>query len=165
MLYIQLIGILAFLIFILSFYRKTPKMILIYQIVGNFAYAVHYFLLGALSGAFINFVGIFRNIAFLKYKNYRKLLAIIVIFIYSIITLIFYEGIYSIIPFIANSAYLLLMMKDTKYYLLIAGIESAVLWLIYAICVNSYAEIITESILIVSNIIQLIKLKSSRKTS
>ena len=62
MFYIQLIGILGFCILVLSFYKKESKTILAYQVVANFAYTVHYFLLGALSGAFISFIGIFRNI-------------------------------------------------------------------------------------------------------
>ena len=62
MLYIQLIGILAFCIVVLSFYKKNINTIIAYQVVSNFAYTVHYFLLGALSGAFISAIGILRNI-------------------------------------------------------------------------------------------------------
>ena len=62
MFYIQLIGIIAFCIVVLSFYNKNPKTIIAYQIVSNFAYTVHYFLLGALSGAFISFIGIFTTL-------------------------------------------------------------------------------------------------------
>ena len=87
MFYIQLIGVLAFAVLVLSFYKKDPKTIIAYQIVANFAYTVHYFLLGALSGAYISFIGIFRNIAIIKVKKHKKTLVGVVILFYLWITL------------------------------------------------------------------------------
>ena len=163
MFYIQLIGILAFCVMVLSFYKKNPKTIVAYQIVSNFAYTVHYFLLGALSGAFISFIGIFRNIAVIKVEKYKKTLVLIVIALYLLVTIIFYENIYSLFPLIANSIYLITMVKGSKKSLLIGGIISPIMWGSYAIFVKSYASMITEFILLVSNTIQLVKLsKKSR---
>lgn len=162
MIYIQLIGILAFAVLVLSFYKKDPKTIIAYQIISNFAYTVHYFLLGALSGAYISFIGIFRNIAIIKVKKQKKTLAAIVILLYLRITLIFYEGIHSLFPLVANSAYLITMVIGTKKSLLIGGIISPILWASYGLFVGSYASTITETILLVSNIIQLIKLSKSK---
>ena len=158
MIYIQLIGVLAFAVLVLSFYKKNPKTIIAYQIVSNFAYTVHYFLLGALSGAYISFIGIFRNIAIIKVKKHKKTLVGIVILLYLIITLIFYEGLHSLFPIVANSAYLIAMINGTKKSLLIGGIISPILWALYGFFVGSYASAITETILLISNIIQLIKL-------
>jgi hypothetical protein len=164
MIYIQLIGILAFCIVVLSFYNKNPKTIIAYQILSNFTYTVHYFLLGALSGAFTSLVGIFRNIGLIKIKNYegKKLLAMLVILCYLAITVIFFESFYSIFPMIANSTYLLMMLKGDRKSLIIGGIVSSSLWLSYGIFVKSYASVITESILLVSNIRHLILIKKSR---
>ena len=163
MIYIQLIGVLAFAVLVLSFYKKNPKSIIAYQIVSNFAYTVHYFLLGALSGAYISFIGIFRNIAVLKVKKHKKVLVGIVISLYLLVTIIFYEGLSSLFPIVANSAYLIAMIKNTKKSMLIGGIISPSLWALYGAFVGSYASAITETILLVSNIIQLVKLsKKSR---
>ena len=158
MFYIQLIGVLAFCILILSFYKKEPKTIISYQVVSNFAYTVHYFLLGALSGAYISFIGIFRNIAVLKVKKHKNILVSIILLLYLIITIVFYEGIYSMFPLVANSTYFIMMIKNTRKGLLIGGIISPVLWLLYGIFVGSYAVAITEFIMLISNVIQLIKL-------
>lgn len=163
MFYIQLIGILAFCVLVLSFYNKKTSTIVAYQIVSNFAYTVHYFLLGALSGAYISFIGIFRNIAIIKVKTHKKTLVGIVILLYLIITLIFYEGIHSLFPIVANSAYLITMVMGTKKSLLIGGIISPILWASYGLFVGSYASSITESILLVSNIIQLINLLKGKE--
>ena len=85
MFYVQLIGVLAFAVLVLSFYKKNANAIIAYQIVSNFAYTVHYFLLGALSGAYISFIGIFRNIAIIKVKKHKKILVGIVILLYLIV--------------------------------------------------------------------------------
>ena len=162
MFYIQLIGILAFLVLVLSFYKKNPSTIIAYQIVSNFAYTVHYLLLGALSGAYISFVGIFRNIAIIKLEKYKNIVSVIVIAIYLSITLVFYENIYSLFPLIANSSYLITMLKDNKKSLLIGAIISSIMWGTYAIFVSSYAAMITESILLVSNTVHLVKLNKNK---
>lgn len=158
MLYIQLIGILAFCFWVLSYYRKSIKEIIIFQGTSNFIYAVHFFLLGALSGAYLSLVGIAKNIVFLKFKN-KKLISIIFIILYLIVTIIFFEGLYSILPMCANCVYILFMIKEDKKKLLIGELLSCIIWLIYGIFVLSYAGIITEIIACISAIVQLKKSK------
>ena len=162
MFYIQAIGILAFCVLVLSFYKRKTSTIIAYQIVSNFAYTIHYFLLGALSGAYISFVGIFRNIAYLKVKKRKKQLAIIVISLYLIITIIFYENLFSLLPLIANSQYLLCMLKNDKKVLLVSALASSAMWATYAIFVSSYAAMITETILLISNTLQLIMINKKK---
>ena len=155
MFYIQLIGLLGFSILILSFYKKEPKMILTYQVTSNFAYTVHYFLLGALSGTFCSLIGIIRNAVLIKFNN-KKIIIPIFSILYLIVTILFYEGIYSVLPMIANIIYLISITQKNKKIILIGAITSSAFWVTYAIFVNSYASIITESILMISNTIQLV---------
>lgn len=159
MIYIQLIGLLAFCILVLSFYRKEVITILVYQITANALYFLHYFLLGALSGAFISFINIIRNAVYIKSK--RKIFIPIFILLYLLVTMVFYENIYSIIPMLASSIYLICMPFNKKKYLLLGEVISASLWLTYSIFVLSYSGMITESILLVSNTYQLIRLKKT----
>lgn len=154
MFYIQLIGILGFCILVLSFYKKETATILTYQITSNFIYTIHYFLLGGLSGAFCSFIGIIRNIAFIK-SDKTKIIIPIILTLYLIVTIIFYEGIYSLLPMIANSIYLIAMSYKKKKSILIGAIINSILWIIYSLFINSYVVILTESILIISNLVQL----------
>ena len=158
MFYIQLIGLLGFCILVLSFYKKETVTILTYQITSNFAYTVHYFLLGGLSGAFCSLIGIIRNIVLIKFNN-KKIIIPIFVLLYLLVTIIFYENIYSIFPMIANSTYLICIISKKKKQLLKGAIISSILWILYSLFVKSYVSIITESILIISNVIQLIKIK------
>lgn len=155
MFYIQLIGLLGFCVLVLSFYKKETTTILTYQITSNFAYTIHYFLLGGLSGAFCSLIGIIRNITLIKFNN-NKVIVPLIISLYLLVTIIFYENIYSIFPMIANSIYLISITFKVKKNLLIGAIISSMFWVLYSIFVGSYIIIITESILILSNMIQLI---------
>ena len=162
MFYIQLIGILGFCIVVLSFYKKETTTILMYQITSNFVYAVHYFLLGGLSGAFCCFIGMFRNLTLIKCNN-KKIILPIFITIYSLITIIFYENIYSLLPMMANLSYLIGMTYKNKKILLKGALVSSTCWILYAIFVSSYVSIVTESILLISNTIQLMKIIKNNK--
>lgn len=155
MIYIQLIGLLAFCVLVLSYYKKDSNTILTYQITSNLAYAVHYFLLGGLSGAFISFVGAIRNIIFVKVKRVNILLVTIFTIIYLIITIIFYESLYSIFPMCANICYLIFISKKDKKNILIGAILNSLFWMLYSTFVYSIVGIVTESILIIFNTIQL----------
>lgn len=157
MFYIQLLGILAFCILVLSFYKKNTMTILTYQVTSNFIYSVHYFLLGGLSGAFCSVIGMIRNIVFMKIKNNKLIWTIIFLSLYITVTVIFYEKFYSLLPMMGNSSYLISMKNGSRKALLIGGIVNSLMWLMYSMFVGSYACICTESIIIISNT-QLLKL-------
>ena len=69
----------------------------------------------------------------LKKSESKKVLAMLMILTYIAITVIFYENFYSIFPMIANSSYLLIMIKGSRKALIIGGIVSSIFWLLYAI--------------------------------
>lgn len=142
---------------VLSFYKKETNSILLYQITANFVYGVHYFLLGGLSGAFCCIIAIARNITLIKCNN-KKIVLPIFIAIYSLIGIVFYEGIYSLLPMVANLCYLIGMTYKNKKALLKGALFSESCWVLYAIFVGSYVSIVTESILLISNTIQLIRI-------
>ena len=163
MLYIQLIGVLAFCIWILSYYRDEVRDILIFQSASNALYFIHYLLLGALSGAYLSVVGVVRGVLFLIFKKHKLALGVILIALYLAITVLFYEGIYSVLPMCAGSIYLIYACKGGKENLLRAEIICASLWVIYSIFVHSYSGAITETILLISSIYQISKIKSAKK--
>ncbi len=64
--FIQLIGLLAWLILLISYYRKDTNRILAFQIIATILYCVHYFLLGAYSGLFICLVEVICDFLYFK---------------------------------------------------------------------------------------------------
>ena len=69
MLYIQLIGFLAFLLYTLSYSRDTYNKVLTYQLTANFAYTVHYFLLGGISATFVCAIDMLKDVVFINIKK------------------------------------------------------------------------------------------------
>ena len=83
MIYIQLIGLLAFFMLVLSYYKTKTITILLYQATANFTYFIHYFLLGGISGGFVSLISVIRNIVLIKFKN--KITAIMFILLYLLL--------------------------------------------------------------------------------
>lgn len=157
MIFIQFIGLLAFIVMMLSFYRKEYSTILAYQAVGSFLYATHYFLLGAITGTFIGVTNIARDILFNKSKK-RKIVLIVILSLYLGITFTFYDGMHSIIPLFGSGVYAVGMFFKTKKSILIGSLCSSILWILYDIFILSYIGIITETALFISNTIILTRL-------
>ena len=64
--FVQLLGLLAWLVLLLSYYRKDTNRILIFQIIATILYCAHYFLLGAFSGLFICVVDVVCDFFYYK---------------------------------------------------------------------------------------------------
>lgn len=65
--FIQLLGLLAWLLLLISYYRKDTNRILLLQVIATILYCVHYLLLNAYSGLFICLVEVICD--FLYYKT------------------------------------------------------------------------------------------------
>ena len=63
---IQLIGIIAWLLIVFSYYRKNTNKILVFQILSTVLWCLHYFLLGAYSGLFICMFEVLRDSLYYK---------------------------------------------------------------------------------------------------
>ena len=158
MIYIQLIGFLAFLVYTLSYSRDTYNKVLTYQLTANFAYTVHYFLLGGISAAFVCALDMLKDLVFLKQKKDRFKGAIVLIILYCLVTYIFYENLSSLFPLLGSSVSVLVLAKNEKEWILKGGIITALMWLPYNIIVHSYSGIISEVIILLSAAVNLMKI-------
>jgi len=148
--FVQLLGLLAWLVLLLSYYRKDTNRILVFQIIATILYCVHYFLLGAYSGLFICLVEVICD--FLYYKTDKDDL----IFKISIPFRIFggilsYQWFVDILPIAASiiDGYSLTKKKDKVVF---GAIVSYTLWVIYDIGVGSWSCAITDSLVVISNL-------------
>ena len=155
MIYIQLIGLLGFLVYVLSYSRSTYNKVLLYQLTANFAYTVHYFLLGGISAAFICALDMLKDVTYINLKKHRYNCAIIFIFLYLFVTYIFYENPASLLPLVGSSISVLIISKNDKKWVLRGGIITACMWLPYDVVVHSYSGIIAETVVATSAIINL----------
>ncbi len=161
MIWIQLIAVIGFIIYLISFYNKDFKRIMIFQIGSNVFYAVHYVLLGGYCGAILSLFSILRNLLVFKDEN-RNLKFILLSFAYIAVGFFTYTKFYSILPVVAMIIYTFTLIYKPKY-IKEGSMLSAFFWLIYNIFVYSYAGIATETILLISNFVLLLREKYAKR--
>ena len=147
---VQAIGIVAWLMLILSYYRKNTNKILVFQIIGTILYCVHYGLLGAYSGLFIcAFETIFD---FGYYKTDKDKYIYIVSIPVRILGGLFSFKIWAdILPIIASLVDGYTLTKNKKI-VVIGAVISYTLWVIYDLFVKSYSGAITDGLVVLSNL-------------
>lgn len=142
---------------------KSKKKVLFTQTIQYITYATADFLLGGITGAITNLIGIFRNVLCYKEKL-NKIMIILIILISTILTLIFNNlGFIGLLPLFNNIVYTLFInVKDElKFKILI--LTQMILWLIYDLTINSYTSAIFEVITIISCVITGYQLYITRK--
>lgn len=147
---VQGIGIVAWLVLLVSYYRKDTNGILIFQIIATALYCVHYYLLGAYSGLFICLFEVVRDLLYYKtdlddYIFYGS------IPVYVINGFVTFTGWYDLLPAFSSllDGYTLTKKKDT---VIIGAIISYTFWVIYDIFVMSYSCAITDGMVVLSNL-------------
>ena len=147
---IQLVGILAWIMLGLSYYRKDTNKILVFQIIGTLLYCVHYGLLGAWSGLFIcAFETIFD---FGYYKTDKdKYIYMASIPIRIIGGMIGFSTLIDVLPITASLTDGYTLTKKKKV-VVVGAVISYTMWVIYDIFVMSYSGAITDGLIVLSNL-------------
>lgn len=157
---IQVIGFLGMLANFLSFQFKTHKNILLFRSINESLFILQYFLLGAYSGAFLNFVGIFRNMLFSKQVEKgksTKIGAIIFSVIFTAFGIFTFEGFKSIMLIFAKVLSTVAYSNKNPTVIRIVSFLTHISYLFYNISVFSLAGAISDGILLVSLIIGLMR--------
>lgn len=149
---IQLLGLVAWLCGLASFWEKNKKKILFVQIVGDVFYVFHYLLLNAITGGIIIIIDLSREMLFFGCKNEKQEKAIFYILlpIYFLVGCLLADGVIEIFPILASITYCYTLTM-AAYWVVIGGIIDSAYWLFYDILCGSYVGVITDIIMIVSN--------------
>ena len=148
--FIQMIGIIAWLMLILSYYRKDTNRILVFQIIGTVLYCVHYGLLGAWSGLFICACETLFDLGYYK-TDKDKYIYMASIPIRIIGGLIGFSTLVDILPITASLTDGYTLTKKKKV-VVIGAVISYTMWVIYDIFVMSYSGAITDGMIVLSNL-------------
>ena len=140
---VQLIGIIAWLLIVFSYYRKNTDKILYFQIISTILWCIHYFLLGAYSGLFICVFEVITD-----KDDYIFLASIPIYILYGIIS---YSGIVELLPIFSSTIDGFTLTKKKKI-VVIGAVISYTIWVIYDIAVKSYSGAFTDGIVVLSNI-------------
>ena len=147
---IQILGFLAWILLVLSYYRKDTNKILVFQIISTILFCLHYYFLGAYSGLLICILEVIRDSSYYKTNvdNYIFVGSVIVYIVCAIIT---YTKMIDLFPYLASTIDGFFLTQKRKV-VVFGAIVTYTLWFIYDIYALSYSGTITDAILILSNL-------------
>lgn len=161
MLFIQLLGAIAFIVLAMSYFKKEKKHILYIQIIAYVFFTLHYLLLNGITGCICNIITLIALMTiyfFEKYNlKYKMIISIFFVILFLVINIIAFQNIYSIFPTIASIIAVTSFLNNDEDIIRVMGLISNTNWLIYAIVYKSYVSIIFESLTIIGIFIAFIK--------
>lgn len=146
----QVAGIIAWILLILSYYRKDTNKILKFQIIGTILHCVQYWLLEAWSGLFTCIFEIIFDYGYYK-TNKDKFIYITSIPVRIIGGLIGYKSLIDILPILASLTDGYTLTKSKKI-VVVGAVITYSMWVIYDIFVMSYSGAITDGLVVLSNL-------------
>ena len=164
---IQAVGVLAYLILIYSYQKKSKIKILFMQVISAVFFALHFYLLSGLTGAICNFLNVFVLITIYIYeiKKFKRKVWLIIIITPLLLLIPFftYENMYSLLPIFASILGISGFLCDKEDYIRITGIFSNAAWLVYGCIYKSYPSIIFETITIIAIIVAILRKRYCNK--
>lgn len=158
----QIVGVFAFSFYLASYWQKDRRALLLLSIVECILFGIQYFLLGSITGAIINIVGILRSTSFI-YKGKNKFMSgyampAIIHGLYFFNAVFTWSGWITIIPTVASFLKCHTMWQNNTKSIRRLGIPIQFLWLIYGIYLNSYVSIFFQIVLIISIAVAIVRL-------
>lgn len=164
----QIFVIISTIILALSYISKSKKNVMLLCVLYCIFYGMHYLLLGAYTGLTMTTISGIRNIWFYNIERTNKANNIYTLILFvsiSIISgIITYKNLFSIVSIFGNitSTYSVWQTNIKKYRIL--AIPVSICFLTYAIYLKSIFAIITESFLLIIEILSVYNFKKeSRK--
>jgi hypothetical protein len=148
--FVQILGAIALLFGVIAWNSDTRAKILRFQSINSALFAIHYLLLGALSGALMSVIILIRNFVFAQQKKHAwaRYNAWIYFFMILSVTTVgfFWQGWPSILPvcgvIIGTYAVSRKKPKDIRYYVFI----TLLFWAPYTLLVHSYSGLASQII-------------------
>lgn len=157
----QLFGIGAMISLFCIYQQKNRKRLILCKLSADVCWSVHYFCLGAYGGIVPNFVGIFRELTFMKRgkKKWASLPIVPVLFILINWGIGFatFQNPINILPIAASTFVTISLWLRSPRLTKLISIPVSLTFLIYDIFVGSYIGVFNESIAIVSICISFFK--------
>lgn len=154
-------GILGLFVMVISLFQKNKDKMLRYVVLNGLFFGIEYFLLGAYSGMFSNFFGIFRTYVSKikeKHNNLNQWYVLLFFIIgYIIIGIISFDGkIVSLLPIVAEIIYVIALWQMDVKRIRAGTLLMVILWLIYDIFVKAYPSMMADLIVMLSTIFAIV---------
>ncbi len=162
----QIFGILGAGIKIACFQAKDTKKYCLLQAIGGFCFFLNFLLLHDYTASVLNIIFIIQSTGFMVISGKRKtgLFAIAMIVLYTLTILLTFDGIFSVMIYIAQLACVTAMYTSNammiRYFQI--GISSP-LWLINNVATGSIGGVVCELFSLCSAIVFVIRMKIKEK--
>lgn len=157
----QIAGFAAMGVVVMSYQMKHRASIIAMQIFSNLLWILHYLLLGSYSAVVANSIGTVRNVLYGVRGKYKfadsKLIPSAFIVIFVISGIITYKNIFDVLPMIAMIIASIAFFIEDEKIIRILSVPLSSLWLIYAIRNVSIAGMVSESLVLISVIVAIIR--------
>lgn len=158
---IQLLGLVAWIFLALSYWRKKVNDVLILHVIACLLFVVHYYFLDGMSGVYVVLFEAIRDFVYYKSNNDLKIFYGSIP-IYILIAVFSFNGFMSLLP-TAASMVDGFSLANNKTIVVVGGIVSYTIWVIYDLYIGSFAGAIAGSVLVISNILVLITSHMKRR--
>lgn len=155
----QALGILAAVFVIGSYQFKKNSSLIMVQAAGSFLFLLNYFMLGAYTGAFMNFACVARGLIFCGGDKTRKPFILVALNLLFIIGTIFtWESALSLLPLLGMISVTVGMYFNNGKLIRIAQLfVSSPCWLIYNFASGTIGGVICEIFVICSAVVSIIR--------
>lgn len=160
----QIIGVLAAACAVISFQMKSSGRILIVQSVASTLWIIHFFMLSAHTGAYLNIFAVVRNVLYyiLQKKNVKGKIFFSTGMAAAgvVISLLTYADLWTLLPMAATVVQCYSFSLVNAKHLRIATLFASPLWLAYDLRFASYMGVATEAFVMVSMVVALIRYRN-----
>lgn len=156
----QGIGVIALIISMISFQQNTQKRVVTLQIVSSIFFCIHFYMLSAPLGSILNGIGIFRAIVFSNQdKAWASSKTWLFLFcaIFIVVGVFFWDGPISLLPIIAILLTTVSFWVKNPFLVRLISAPSSPLWFIYNLAHRSYPGMITETFVLSSILIAMVR--------
>lgn len=162
----QILGFFGLVCCMTAYQMKTQKKIVTVQIISCTFFTVHFLMLGAYTGALMNFIAAVRSVVFAnKDKKWAK--SNWWIFAFSLICIvavgITWEGAESLLPMAGMVLTTISWGIEKASLVRLISLPSSPLWIIYNFMSKSMAGVLTEVLVMISIITAMIRLDLPKK--
>ena len=164
--FVQAIGVIALICGLLSFQQKKRKQILVFQMLAHILFVFQFLLLGAYTGACLDFIAFIRTLIFSN--NQKKwassslwvVLFLVIMLVAGILT---WDNVYSIFAIIASCLATVAMWVKSERYIRLISLFVGPCWFVYCLVNGSYSGAFNELLGIASIIIGMVRLDRNKK--
>ena len=165
----QSIGFIAFLFIVLSFQNNKRSLILLFLIIAQTSFVIHFALLGAWTAVAMNAISAIRTYVFhqrdIKGWANKRIWFYLFLGLFWIVGFLVWEGSFSLFPILAMTAETIGLWMEKTRHIRLLNIIPRPLWFTYNFIVGSYAGMVTEVFVFCSILIGIFRFDVSKANS